>query len=231
VKQFLRFQISGITCLFWSLLFFIPYIDWAKLSTVEAEKLIVALIGSIALSLPLGSIIHQISISLLSPFRKKRLFIPRTVIEELKLIGKNHEFVNKDPKFQNILVFAKGTKLSWTDAVTHVSKEIDIEYIRQEIDNRYSYYYVRMDNGFFAPLFAYGIFYLFKSVLHKAGANIFIQSPLICIYTIPTIAIFVCALMLFYIPVLFKEIDDIERYLVCYENYIDAKDKDSADKE
>jgi hypothetical protein len=221
MKQFLRFQISGLTCIFWTLLFFLPYIDWSKLSAVKAEKIIIALVGSVALALPLGTIIHQVSISLLSPFRKIRFLNRRRVLDDLSGLNNSLSSINTDPENKNLLVFSQGMKISWSQS-NDIRKELDVEYIRQEISNRYSYYYVRIDNGLMAPICGFGLFLLLSNCLHKAGATALLDTPLLCNFTMPIIAVIFCVLMVMYVPELLTEVDHLERLLLKFENSINT---------
>lgn len=200
------------------------------LSAVKVEKMIIALVGSVALALPLGTIIHQISISLLSPFRKIRFFNIRKVLDDLEGLKNSLDINNSDKKNQNILVFYQGTKISWKKS-NNIEKDLDVEYIRKEISNRYSYYYVRIDNGIMAPIFGYGVFLLLHYCLNKTGIKLFLDTPLLCKYTMPGIAVFFCILMVMYVPALLREVDDIERFLLKFENSINAEPAAPADAE
>jgi len=127
MKQFLRFQISGLTCLLWVILFLMPYIDFSKLFAGEGVKAAVALVGSVALGLPLGTIIHQISISIFSPFRKRRFFNKRTILDELRQRAESLKIINGDTKNQALLVLQQATRLSWQEG--DLKKELNIDYL------------------------------------------------------------------------------------------------------
>lgn len=220
MKQFLRFQISGLTCILWTILFLLPYINWSTFSTVNFEKLVVALVGSFAVALPLGTVIHQISISLLSPFRKERFFIKILVIDELKILkDKMTSFNNSDEKYQSILVFYQGINVKWTTK-ENMEKTLDVEHIRNEISNRYSYYYVRIDNGIIAPVIGFFLFLLINFCADKANVGITLQNPIIPSIIMPLIALIFCYLIVKYVPELLKDIDDIERLLLKFEDNI-----------
>jgi hypothetical protein len=218
MKQFLRFQISGLTCLLWVLLFLLPYIDFSKLLGVEGMKAAVALLGSVALGLPLGTIIHQISISILSPFRKFRFFNKRKILDDLRQRAELLKIINRDTKNQALLVLQQATRLSWEEG--DLKKELNIDYVGEEISNRYSYYYVRIDNGVIAPLFALIASKLLYNYLSFLKAPILLAKPIFCPYVMPFIALVICVLMTMYIPELLREVDDLERLILTYEQRI-----------
>lgn len=218
MKQFLRFQISGLTCIVWLVLFLLPCIDITKILNDGETKAIVALVGSVALGLPLGTVIHQISITLFSPFRKKRLGGLRTVLEKTSQIAISLGIQNTDAKNQSILVLKQGTKIS--NGSDKIKKEIDIEYIRQEISNRYSYYYVRMDNGLIAPCLAYIVFLFTLLYLSLGKTTILLSTPILPFWCIPFVAYIFCFMMLWYIPELLKETDDLENIVLLDEELL-----------
>ena len=61
MTRFLRFEVGGASALFWAVLFLAPYLDMTKLVQVDATKLFVVFFGSVALSLPLGNYVHQVT--------------------------------------------------------------------------------------------------------------------------------------------------------------------------
>jgi hypothetical protein len=61
------------------------------------------------------------------------------------------------------------------------------------------------------------------SCLRKAGTEIFLSTPLLCKFAVPTIAALICILMVMYIPELLREVDDIERYLLKFESSINTE--------
>ena len=218
MKQFLRFQISGLTCMFWVILFLLPYLDVGKLIEIGEGKAITALIGLVTLALPLGTIIHQISITVFSPFRDRRFCNRRSVLNDLKQLATSLEVTNKDRKNQCLLVLHQGIRISWKDS--DVEKDLDVEYLREEVSNRYSYYYVRIDNGLLAPVFAVLIFCLLKHYLQSSHKELFLLDPTLAIWVIPVAATVICLLVLLYIPALLKEVDDLERLLLEPDRYI-----------
>lgn len=209
MKQFLRFQISGLTAVFWAALFTIPYVDWQALKDASEDLLTFIGVVAIALALPLGTIVHQISITVLSPFRRWRFFNKRKVLDDLELFAKEQEFVASDQKNQFALVYAQ----AWRG--NECQKEwpnFDLEYIRAEISNRYSYYYVRIDNGLLSPLLGLGI----SRIVVSIDSSVIAKTP-VCqsmLFLISASAILTALLMVWYVPALLREVDDIERLLI-----------------
>src|SRR6185437_12730295 len=150
MTRFLRFEIGGASTLLWMLLFLAPDLNIAELAKVDATKLFSAVFGSVVLSIPLGNYIHQVSDTLFNPFRARRLlFWPRAVVQEIasSLGASATQF--SDATFQAILVFSKATlrtrKLGGVER--NLELKFDAEILREEISNRYSYYYARIENG------------------------------------------------------------------------------------
>lgn len=201
--------------MFWFFIFSLSYYNILCITDITA--VFSSIIGSVALALPIGTIIHEISITILSPFRKYRFFNIRRSIEYLKAI--KHKYINNnaDHKYQNVMVTLKAIKRKIGEKNSSIT--IDTEYIRDEIENRYSYYYARVDNGLFAPLFGGTLSYIFRIYLVKVAGQ---PRPVSCDYLI--LVIILCAviafLMLSYVPALLKEVDDLERQLVQFNDII-----------
>lgn len=71
MKQFLRFQLSGITCLFWPLVLVAASVRLDVVSW-DAKVVTAALVVALGLTLAIGVLIHEMTISLHSPFRAGR---------------------------------------------------------------------------------------------------------------------------------------------------------------
>jgi len=209
MKQFLRFQISGLSAVFWTIMFSFPYVNWEAVEGADAQFLTFVGVALIALALPLGTIIHQISITIASPFRQYRFLNKRKVLTDLEKMRASLEFDSSDKKNQFALVFAQSWRGNGKNQVEKCP-DLDIEHIRAEISNRYSYYYVRIDNGLFAPIVGYGI----SEVLRSAGSSLLAPDPAFCPAIVTLGAVSFAGLMTAYIPAIFREVDDIERFLV-----------------
>jgi hypothetical protein len=129
MKQFLRYQISGMIFVLWLLIFYysgdVNSFE-SFLSNLEKSNFFKneTLYGFIV-ALPIGVIIHQISVNI-----KNHIFVK--LCEELNDMP-NEEVIK--------LLDNEQTKF--------------IEYILEKISNLNSFYYVRFDNGFLAPFLAF----------------------------------------------------------------------------
>lgn len=219
MKQFLRFQISGLTSLLWFLLFFYPYVDLADSGMSTSKGVIAFCLSFVTLALPLGTIVHQISITLFSPFRKTRfLFFKRKSLYEIDDF-KPFKMQDEHKLKQYKLAIIKGTNVSHKIGNKEVS--LDIGSIAKGISNRYSYYYVRVDNGIVAPSMGFIIFFYFKSMSLAHGCK-FLREPAgdyICSMSF-AVLIYVI-LMMWYVPTILCEIDDLERTMIRFhkENF------------
>ena len=110
MKQLLRFQVAGSTAVLWALLFVLPRLDLRRVGSLKMEDLIAPVVGAVALALPLGTILHQVSITLLSPYRKYRLFGRRHVLERLSGLSALVGVQSRDPEASAVLALAMATK-------------------------------------------------------------------------------------------------------------------------
>jgi hypothetical protein len=208
--RFLRFEIGGASALLWTLLFLSPYLVIDRLVAINAVSLFSLILSSITLSVPLGNYVHQFTDTVFNPFRAHRLFFgSRAVISEIRDqlgAGASHF---RDNTFQAVLVFSKVYE---TSAKTGVDGTLKIELLKEEISNRYSYYYARIENGLVAPAFGAAfaalLFYLFRSTGYVSPASNF------SLCWIAFSAVLLGSIILSRIPHLFRELDDLEVALV-----------------
>ena len=127
MRQFLRYQISGMVFIFWLIIFYFGTSTSEPIKLIELLKNnhssnigIKSIIGLFS-ALPIGVVIHQISVEI------KNWFVGQ-------FISEFNDFPNKD-------------------RINSTSKMKD--YILERISNLNSFYYVRFDNGILAPLLAY----------------------------------------------------------------------------
>jgi hypothetical protein len=206
------------------LLFLSPYLNIGVLTQVDAMKLFAVVFGSITLSIPLGNYIHQFTDAVCNPFARKRLlFWPRAVVAHIAAhLGRDSgRFCDKT--FQAILVFSKAhSRMSKTSNIRGSKANVGhileadiafkVETIREEIANRYSYYYARIENGAIAP--GFGVIFSIL-VIQIFGATSYIHeipafSPLWILFG----AVAGGVPVLWRIPQLFRELDDLEVSLV-----------------
>ncbi len=226
MTRFLRFEIGGSSALLWMLLFLSPYFNIAALIQVDAMKLFAVIFGSITLSIPLGNYIHQFSDTIFNPFARRRLvFWPRAVIAYVsKTLGPNAGF--HDKLFQAVLVFSKAharTSKILNDeggaAKTGRPKEANVDFkveiLREEIASRYSYYYARIENGAVSPVF--GAFLALLIIKVFEATPYITQHPAFSPIWIWFMAIAGAIPILWRIPQLFRELDDLECALVALQ--------------
>ncbi len=214
--RFLRFEVGGASALLWMLLFLSPYLNIAALTQVDAMKLFAVVFSSITLSIPLGNYIHQFTDSVLNPFGRRRLMIWRRACVEYieRELGSSDDF--NDGIYQAILVFSKAynrsTSLKGPHRAFETTADLRVEILREEISNRYSYYYARIENGAVAPIFgnllACLLLGLFEDTQYIAAQPAFSPWWLLIVWMGAAIP------LLWRLPQLFRELDDLEVALV-----------------
>lgn len=127
MKQFLRYQISGMVFIFWLIIFYFGTSTSEPIKLIELLKNnysnnigIKSIIGLLS-ALPIGVVIHQISVE-----------IKNWIVAQF--ISEFNDYPNEN-------------------RINSTSKMKD--YILERISNLNSFYYVRFDNGILAPLLAY----------------------------------------------------------------------------
>ena len=216
--KFLRFELSGISALLWIVLFLCPFIDYQKLFEVKASGLITALVGSIFISLPLGNYIHQITDSIFNPYlRKRSRLFNRKSIEHVEKVFKEEISQSEDKTYQALFLLSQSISRSikkgdTTNNGIAMEADVDIAFMRENVRNRYSYYYARLENGLFAPIIGGMIASL---VYHVTEDLEFIRcEPVVSLYYLLLASIAVCIGMLWRIPQIFRELDNIEILLI-----------------
>jgi hypothetical protein len=224
MKQFLRFQISGVTTLLWFGLLCSVSVNILALQPQTGQAM-AAFLTALSAALPIGTLIHQSVIALHSPFRRKRLFglwPDRLVVKEARRLFPSTTF--DDSTFQAITVYSRAMIRTVTTESTHAVSQgarydakveqqdgCDTAFIREEISNRYSYYYVRLENGLYAPFIALCLFWLLKSGIpteqllkdRESLINVIVRSMVL-------IGLIICG----YIPQILKELNDLEIVLL-----------------
>ena len=216
--KFLRFELGGISALLWIVLFLCPFIDYQKLFEIKASGLIAALVGSIVISLPLGNYIHQITDSIFNPYlRKRSRLFNRKSIEHVEKVFNKEISQSADKTYQALFLLSQSIsrsikKSDSTNNGIAMEADVDIAFLRENVRNRYSYYYARLENGLFAPIIGGGI----ASLIYNVTENLeFIRyEPVVSLFYLVLASIVVCIGMLWRIPQLFDELDDIEILLI-----------------
>jgi len=128
MKQFLRYQISGMVFLLWLFIFLhesssLDHLE-SLIKSLKNEKMIVVI--GIASALPIGVIIHQFSV-----------LIKNWILAKFFCL----DYLSDMPDKRVI------------DQIDKDNPKID--YILERISSLNSFYYVRFDNGVLAPFMAY----------------------------------------------------------------------------
>jgi len=127
MRQFLRYQISGMIFIFWLVIFYFGKDTSDPIKLLEAintnykEDIGIKSIIGLLSALPIGVIIHQISVEIKNWVIGKKF----SEFDDFP----NEERINSHSEMKN--------------------------YILERISNLNSYYYVRFDNGVLAPFFAW----------------------------------------------------------------------------
>lgn len=153
MKQFLRYQVSGITFILWCAFYYFSTNDCNILTTVryivKHESLDKRVAFIIVAAIPIGVIIHQISVLI------KNWCVAK--------------FFKEFDDFPKVCQIQKNQTI-----------HENIKYCLEKISNLNSFYYVRFDNGVLAPLFAI-VFMWFSTGLFKT--NVIILFLIIAILT------------------------------------------------
>lgn len=137
LKILLRYQISGSIFIGWFLLFHysVHSADYAEMATKIMD---ISSLASLVLAIPLGAIIHQFSVTI-----KNQVFglCTASYLSDSPL---------KSPT-KDILEF-------YNKKINGDAEKEYLNYIKEKITNLNSFYYLRFDNGFLAPLLAIILF-------------------------------------------------------------------------
>ena len=184
MKQFLRYQISGMVFLFWVLMFYYSgisdnlndFIDKFTDGKLFKNEFVYTLIAA----MPFGVIIHQISVSI------KNHIIAKMCKELDDFPQKNY--------FRNLIKTGKKYSKKEIDKIEYT------KYILEKISNLNSFYYVRFDNGFLAPFLAFIVVIASGNSVNNIVVVIAITLGYIMLYYIKRI----CEELKFYINILSK---------------------------
>jgi len=160
MKQFLRYQISGSVFIIWAAIFYYSSVSVdlvALLNNIFNNHNDWRAISAAAIALPIGVLIHQLSVviknCIIAPFAISFSDFP--VSDEV-----------------NSLIKCPEKPSDWEKN----------KYILERISNLNSFYYVRFDNGFLAPLLAYLIVSQF--INHEVSSYAMITAAVITAITL-----------------------------------------------
>jgi len=198
-----------------------PHANYSSIISSTTEKVALAFFGLVIFTIPIGFIIHQVTISVASPFARKRLYIERSVSSRFSKY-KVLDGVEDKNYNSNIVLMKSITDEYEFDQKNSVSTKqmfkkkeyVDMEYIREQIANRYSFYYAMIENVLIAPLCAFAFYRLVQPHFGVNDNALFGAHTLWSPWLFPVIALVVCYLLILYIPNLLREVNDIENILL-----------------
>lgn len=203
IKQFFRFVVSGYVCLLYYFAILFAFSNalhrLGEAMSLTFLDLFTISMGSLVLSVPLGFLIHELDISLYSPYRLSRFGRERSSMRIIGDLVKEKGASVGSEYFQALLEFVKYSVEHSKDVNAHLDKEVS---------NRYSYYYGRMEAAIYAPVLALVLFT--ASVLL---GRLDIRLTLVGAVVVVGIG-FISAALLHYACRLLKEIDAIETLIV-----------------
>jgi hypothetical protein len=146
MKQFLRYQISGLTFIFWVIVYKYGTQDW---NMIDSIKPVISRISNyknsipaiIAIAIPFGIIIHQLSVITKNWGIAKVTAIGCTLFKPYYSTKLKNRGMFDDFPSEKIISKIEG-------------ENNKVQYCLEKISNLNSFYYVRFDNGILAPLIA-----------------------------------------------------------------------------
>lgn len=151
--------------------------------------------STVALSVPIGFLIHEIDISLFGLIRR---LVKSESVKALRDL--DNEIKYDRSKYHHLVALLEFSKF-------RDQSELDA-HLNKEVSNRYSYLYARMETGFYAPIAAW-LLYQASFVLQLSNE----LSPSIGYSLVETIILISFALLV-YCPFLIQEIGAIETLMV-----------------
>jgi len=174
-------------------------------------------LGVFILSPGLGFIFHQTNITLFSPYygsflQAKFFKVEREIfylVPDIK--NTNPENITFKLLPPNIDFSSKSEIFAFFAYVLNRNK--DNELLKQELANRYSYYYARVESGLissilsFILVFSFFYFVSIENVNWLKSMNLYILIPVLII-------LIISILMLSFCPKLLREINSLEKYVI-----------------
>jgi hypothetical protein len=158
MKQFLRYQISGMVFILWIFVFYYSGISDTSdefINNIQDSIVLNKIVGGFIFAIPFGVIIHQISVTI-------KNYITVEICKEFDDFPNNYYKIFKDD--------GEYTK-----------------YILDRISNLNSFYYVRFDNGFLAPFLALIVVICFGKNVSGIAISVFLFLSMILLSYLPRI--------------------------------------------
>jgi hypothetical protein len=208
LKQFFRILVSGYVCLlyYWAMLLTYSEIlqDMNFKSASTFGSLISIAVSGLALSVPLGFLIHESDV-----FLYRGVYRPAHVWISASLGGRSERQRKHTTKADDMNRFFTPEAEAFLESVRFSNASEAEAHLAREVSNRWSYFYARLEAGIYAPVFALFLFEasvrLFKLTPHFTENRI-IWGTLWFV----TMAILLVA----YCPRLMKEISAIESLIL-----------------
>lgn len=182
MKQFLRYQISGMVFVGWVIIFYLGAFPQYPLDTRSISEYT---LGGFFTALSIGVMIHQLSVLI------KNSAIVNIPTLFISFLNSSLIPLSDHPKDLKIKALIKKNTDGNLDHTEYA------KYILERISNLNSFYYVRFDNGFLAPILALMfVIFVLKIELQKIAHEI-------------TIMFVIAIIILAYIP---RIINELERY-------------------
>lgn len=210
--KFLRFEIGGLAVVFWGVVCLFPVVNIQQVFSIGVGEFFVGFFGSLIISLPLGNYVHQLTDSLFSPYlrRRARFFKRKSTANAETIYPDICEDLN-DKSYQLLHVLSQSIEYTIQDESNSASI-LKIDVVRESIRSRYSYFYARIEAGFVSPIV--GALVAFLIYTSSTGNPIFNTSTNYPVIIMSILFIVVSTGMLWRVPQLFSEIDDLESGLL-----------------
>jgi len=215
--KFLRFEIGGLAAILWAGLILSPITNFQSLLSAQFSDLLLGVFGSIVLSLPLGNYVHQIADTFFSPYlaTRARFFKRYSSVRAKSLYQEECKFL-RDDTYQLLHVLSQSINVSFPSELESngepANVTLDIGNMREAVRSRYSYFYARIEGGLVSPIIGLLLSGIVLSFAED-GSGLF-ASTNYSVWYIFLFWIFLAIAMLWRIPQLFREIDDLESALL-----------------
>ncbi len=219
MQDFFRYHLSGTVFICWTMVFLAPYCDYAYIygfftnEKIEiVNVLLTAVTSLVAISSPLGILIHEISMSLHLVPRLTKFALRPSMRDRNDNICKEYAHIK----------FAPDSVHTLSKAFSAKTRQFDITYIREQVSNLYAYCYLKINTCILAPLFGYVASLTirwFSSTLEwpllSSASHFSVLLPIL-------FAIGIGRVVLIYLPRILIEIAEIELFLISAPNFRDS---------
>jgi len=220
LKQFLRFQANGSAVLLWIIIFLSMRIDLSVLKNFEGEKIFSLIAFFVFFAIPVSVIVHQISVTMFNPYRRTRFpffYITRDLCD----VAESRYKTDKNAVFKAVKFSCYLRSIRFNN-----DAYLCLEYLSEELSNRISYYYVRIESGLLAPVLSFLIYSFIISMSKSLSSSAIFHEDTYNFSCVGLLAFFVIYvfIMLQPIPRLLHEMNAIENLMLdAMDQFEDAK--------